>query len=135
MTYDVARPRYTLPLGGKDYELVGTFELIENVEHAMQEGVIPVANRVMPMGVADTAKLLAAMLADSKLGRREIGEVLYAMGVSSEEYALLKFHLFSFFRIILAPPGQREARAKEVGKQIGELARPASPGKRTRGSV
>lgn len=130
MAYDAARPRYTLPLDGEEYDLVGTFELIERIEHAMQDGIILVARRVMEMGMADTAKLAAACTGED---RRRIGATLFRLGLESEAITLLKAHLFFFLRIMLAPEADREEAAEKMGKLIGELT--ASPGATTGASA
>ncbi|QDV34900.1 hypothetical protein [Tautonia plasticadhaerens] len=136
MSYDAARPRYSLELAGKNYELLGTFELIEACEHALGEGIIRIAKRVMDMGVTDTAKLLAAMLTSSghKATVKDMGDAILGLGIDSEEHGMLKIHLFAFLRILLSPPKDREGVAEAMGKLTGKLET-ASPGETTSDSA
>lgn len=137
--YDPARPRHTLRLDGVDYELVGTFGLVEAVEHALQDGIIQVATRVVDMGLSDTAKLIAAMLQANghRTTHREVGETLFdRVGVDSREFALLKVELYSFLRILLKKPSDREEAARSMGEMLGKPSDPpASPGETTGGSA
>lgn len=136
MTYEAARPRYTLPLAGKDYELIGTFELIEAVEHTLKEGIFQVAFRVMEMGVADTARLLAAIVTSSggKLTAGEAGAILFNdVGLGSDGFVLVKLHLNAFMNILFSSPADREEKARRQGEAIGKWsgATSASPGSST----
>lgn len=140
MTFEPARPRYTLPFAGKDYELLGTFGLIEAVEYAMKEHVGRVAVRVVNgMSTYDLAKLLAAVLnqCGHKMALKEAGDLIWEhVGASGDDNDLLRMHLYSFLAICLAPPSQREKKAAEVGEVFGKLkAQAASPGNSTGGSV
>lgn len=134
--FDPARPRYTLPLAGTDYDLLGTLELVEAVEAAFREGVMHVAARTPEMGVTDAAKLLSACLTASghKTTPRDAGNlILNTLGVKSDAFQLLRLHLFAFLRITMEPPELREQKAKDMGELIGEWATPAgSPGGSTR---
>jgi hypothetical protein len=136
MTYEPARPRYTLPFAGKDYDLVGTLDLIEAVETAMKEGIIQVGARVIDMGVTDAARLVAAMLSacgyDTKA--RDVGAEIYAMGIGSDKFMSLKIHLFAFINIMLQPPELREETAEKMGEITGKLPQ-ASPGDSTKSSA
>jgi hypothetical protein len=139
MTYDPARPRYTLTLAGAEYELFGTLELVEAIEYALQDGILQISTRVVGMGLTDTAKLLAAALTANghRLTAREAGQILLnEIGVNSDAYKLLQLNLFAFLRTVLEPPELREKTAKRMGEMIGEwTAPPASRGKRTRKSA
>lgn len=124
MSYDSARPLYSLPLAGKTYDLVGTFGLIEAVEHALQEGILKITARIIDMSVTETTTLLAAILNASgeKTTPKEMGELLFnEIGIDSEGHATLKIHLYAFLRTILAPPKDREETAKTMGELIGRL--------------
>ena len=135
MTYDPVKPRYTLPFDGKDYELLGTFELIEAAEAALQTDILKIGSEVIDMPVGKSARLMAALLTASghKVTALEIGRTLTEkLGVTSEAYALIKIHLYAAIRIFVAPPADREAVAKEMGELIGKL--PASPGESIRNS-
>src|SRR5262249_11867564 len=110
MTYDMARPRYTLPLAGKEHELIGSFELIEAVEDAMKDSILNVMVKAIDMPVSDTAKLLAAILTacGEKASVTEIGGLLWNMGAATDEFAILRLHLHAFLRICIARPADRE---------------------------
>ena len=139
MTFDPARPRYTLPLAGTEYELLGTLELVEAVEHALQQGIVQIAVRTPDMGVTDTAKLLAAMLTASghKMTARQVGELLLnTVGINCHGFTLVRLHAYAFLRVALEPPETRKKVADEMGELLGgETARFASPGKRTKSSA
>jgi hypothetical protein len=139
MTFDPARPRYDLSFAGKEYELFGTLELVETIEHAFQDGIVQLTSRVAGMGVTDTAKLVSAVLRANghKLTQKEAGEVIFnTIGVQSTEFGLLQLHLYAFLRMVLEPPEMREKKAKQMGEMIGGWQRPpGSPGKSTRKSA
>lgn len=134
--FDPARPRYSLELAGEACELVGTFALIEAVEHALQRNILAVAANVMEMGLSDTAKLVAAMLTANghKATPRQIGEKLFDLGADSEDYAALKVHLYAFLRVMLARPSDRKEVSDAMGEITGKL-REASPGATTSDSA
>lgn len=125
MTYDLARPRYTLPLAGKTYELLGTFELIEAVEYALKQGIVVVAVEVVrDMTSTNLAKLLSAILtaSDQQMDATAAGDLLWSkVGLVGEGNALLRLHLYAFLSICLSAPPDREAKATEMGELIGNL--------------
>ncbi|MBN9517458.1 hypothetical protein J0H58_02895 [bacterium] len=132
-TFQPARPRYSLPFAGRDYQLLGTFGLIEAVEFALREHIGRVAVRVVDgMHSTDLAKLVAAVLTacDHKMTAQEAGNLIWErVGLTGEENDALRLHLYSFLAICLAPPGKREERAEAAGEMMGKLA--ASPGPTT----
>lgn len=135
-TFEPARPRYTLPFAGKEYELLGTFGLIEVVEYAMKEHIGQVAVRVVNgMPVYELAKLISVIMnaCGQKTTAKEMGELIWEhVGASGEESDKLRLHLYFFLSICLAPPGQREKKAREAGEKMGEPKVPAaSPGPST----
>jgi len=138
VAFDPARPRYTLPLAGADYDLLGTMELIEAVEYSLGRGVSQVAIHVieeMPSG--ELAKLLAAVLTacGHKLSFGEARRLLWdIVGLTGDDNKMLRLHLYSFLAICLAPPEQREKKAKDVGELLGKLPT-ASPGETTSNSA
>lgn len=136
MTFNAARPRYTLPFAGKDYELLGTFGLIEAVEYAMKEHVYQVAVQVVnSMSCTDLSRLVAAVLTacDHKMTSKEAFALLWDhVGMVSEENTSLRLHIYSFLSICLAPPSHREQKAKMMGEMMGKPTSPAaSPGPST----
>ncbi len=140
MAFEPARPRYTLPFAGTDYELLGTFGLIEAVEYALKEHVGRVAVAlVQGMPTGDLAKVISAVLTscDHKMTVKEAGDLLWGeVGLTGEANDALRLHLYSFLSICLAPPGQREQKAKAAGEMLGKLQSPAaSPGAITGESV
>ena len=140
MTFEPARPRYRLPFAGKEYELLGTFALIEAVEYAMKEHVGRVAVQIVNgMPAFDLAQVIAAVLTacDQKMTAKEAGQLLWDhVGLSGDDNEILRLHLYSFLSICLAPPGQREQKAQNMGEMMGKLIGPAaSPGPTTEGSV
>jgi hypothetical protein len=135
-SFTPARPRYTLPFAGKDYDLIGTLEVIEAIEDAFREGVVKTTMRIMDMGVTETAKLAAAVCTacGHTLNAREAAGAIYDSGVNGPAFTALKIHLFAFLRTALEPPELREAMAKKMGEIVGKLA-PASPGDNTKSSA
>lgn len=139
MTFDPARPRYTLPFG-KDYDLIGTFEMIEAIEWAMKkpvgETLLAVVNG---METFNLAKLIAAMLTANKheMTAKQAADVIWnEIGITGEDNDKLRLHLYSFLSICLAPPKERESKAKEVGELMGSLnAETASRGENTKKSA
>lgn len=137
--FDPARPRYTLDFAGKEYELLGTLELVEAVEYAFKEGIGQVAARSVSMGLTETAKLLATVLTacGHKAQPREVAETLFnEVGVRTDAFGLVQLRLYSFLNVLLEPPESRQRRAEEMGELIGKWTAPdASPGRRTRKSA
>jgi|GEM_PF-6003506 len=133
--FDPQKPRYVLSIAGKDYEVEGTFGLIEAVEYAIKDNILSVAARCPGMAVSDIARLLAAILNASgeKTSANAIGNILWNdVGITTEAYAMLCLHVHAFLRITMAKPSERA----EVAKQMGELlGRPDSPGLTTSDSV
>lgn len=138
MTFDPARPRYTLPFAGKEYDLLGTFELIEAVETALKLEITKAAvDVVREMTAHDLAKLVSAVLTASgtPLTAKEAGAALWnEIGLAGDDNTLLRLHLYAFLTICLAKPGRRAEKAKEMGELIGEL-RAASRGATTSASA
>ena len=63
MGFEPARPRYTLPFAGKDYDLLGTMELIEAVEFALKRGITQITVDVMNgMPTHELVRVLSAVL-------------------------------------------------------------------------
>ncbi len=137
--FEPARPRYTLPFAGKDYELLGTFGMIEAIEYALKEyaGRITVS-LVNGMTTTDLAKLVATILTacGSKMTAGEAGDLIWnEVGVSGDDNDALRLHLYSFLSICMAPPGKRQEKAKTAGEMMGKLKPAASPGPNTAESV
>lgn len=123
MTFDPAKPRYTLPFAGKEYDVDGTFALIEAIEYALKDDIFNVANRVIDrLTVSDTAKIIAAILnlSGEKTTATQAGDAIFEMGIDSEEFAMLRLHLFALLRVTLTPPKDREQVAKKMGEMIGK---------------
>ncbi|WP_029629616.1 hypothetical protein, partial [Zavarzinella formosa] len=121
MTFDMARPHYTLPLAGKEYQLLGTFALIEAAELVMKDYIGNVAVRVVNgMPSYEAAKLLSVILTASghPVTVDEAKDLIWLDGVANQ---VTRMHLYSFLKICLAPPGQREAEATEMGELMGSL--------------
>lgn len=139
MTYKPQKARYTLPFAGKDYELEGSFDLLETVENAMQEPILRILPRIVHMQVREIARLISAILQFHKhpMTVREAGDVLTeCMGVSSDDYATLCLHLYAFLRICVARPEDREEAAKQMGELLkGMTKNPYSPGENTGASA
>ncbi len=132
MTYHPQKPRYTLPLAGKDYELEGSFALLEAVENALKDDILRITSRVMEMPASETARLIAALLTASgeKITAQGVGRILFEeIGLASDGYALLKLHLYAALRIFVSSPPEREKVAADMGEMLGKWqAPPASPG-------
>lgn len=136
IAFEAARPRYTLPFAGKDYELLGTFGLIEAVEYAMKTHVGLVASQIVNgLPSHELAKVVAAVLnaCGHKTDAKIVGDLLWnEVGLTGEADVDLRLHLYAFLSICLAPPGQREQKAKHMGEMTGEPGHPvASPGPST----
>jgi hypothetical protein len=138
MTFDPARPRYTLPFAGADYDLLGTMELIEAVEYSLKRGITQITVDVMNgMPTHELIRVLSAVFTTGgyKLTPAEVGDALWSkVGVGGEDNQLLRIHLYSFLSICLAAPEKREARAKAAGELIGKLPK-ASPGESSSSSA
>lgn len=130
MTFDPARPRYTLPFAGNDYDLLGTFALIEAVEAALKRGVgTTTVEVVREMSAYDLSLLVSTLLTVSghPTTVKEAGDAIWnEVGLTGEEASKLRLHLYAFLSICLAPPKDREAKATEMGELLGKLDR-ASP--------
>ncbi len=139
MTFNPAKPRYTLPLAGKEYELEGSFALIEAVEWALKDSIISIAMRCVEMPVNEMSRLLSSILKSCghDITKEAAGEILWnEIGVSTPEYSLLCLHVHAFLRICISRPSEREVVKKEMGEILGEVnvATP-SPGATTSNSV
>lgn len=132
MAFDAAKPRYTLPLGGEEYELVGSFEMIEAVEYVLKENILAVTMRIIDMPANEVAKVLRAVLATNgrDMSPREVNGLLWEVGLGTDEFTVLRLHLHAFFRICIARPSEREEAAKKMGELIGKWT-PTSPGETT----
>jgi hypothetical protein len=123
--FNPARPRYTLPFAGKDYELLGTFGLIEAVENATKSYVGDVAVKLVNgMPTHEFVRVLHAVLnaCEHKLSQTEVGNLLWdKVGISGEANDTLRLHLYSFLIVCLSPPAQREQKAKDMGELLGKL--------------
>ena len=132
MTYDPARPRYALPFAGKEYELLGTFGLIEAVEHAAKANVGTVAVQLVNgMPNHELAKVLSAALTacGHALTPDEVGAKLFThVGLTGDDNDALRLHLFAFLSICLAPPHKREKAAADAGELLAGLASGPSTG-------
>ncbi|WP_020474243.1 hypothetical protein [Zavarzinella formosa] len=135
MTFDLARPRYTLPLGDKTHELIGTMEMIEAVEYALKKGASEITVEVVNgMPSHELARLLAAILTacGEKTTPARMADLLWTeIGIAGAANTTLRMHLYAFLGICLAPPLDREKRAGEMGELLGKLGG-ASPGKATK---
>lgn len=136
--FEPARPRYALPFAGKDYELLGTFGLIEAVEYALKANIGVIAVQVVNgLPAAELAKVLAAVLTASghKKAAADVPDLLWNdVGLTGPENEALRLHLYAFLCVCLAPPKSREQRATEMGELLGKLTA-ASPGASTAASA
>lgn len=132
MSYDPARPRYSLPFAGKDYDLLGTFGLIEAVEHAARANVGTVAVQLVNgMPNHEMARVLSAVLTacGHALSFDEVGAKLFTqVGLTGEANDALRLHLYAFLSICLAPPHNREKAAADAGELMAGLASGPSTG-------
>lgn len=136
MTFTPAKPRYTLPLAGKEYELEGSFALIEAVEYTLKDNIVSIAVRATSMPAYEMARLIAALLATcgEKVTHREVGDILWnEVGVTSADYAKLCLHVHAALRIFMAKPADRDAEKKRMGELLGGAS--ASPGQTTSDSA
>jgi hypothetical protein len=130
-----ARPRYTLPFAGKEYDLVGTMEMIEAAEYAVGRSIIKiVVGLIDELSARDLAKLLSAILTanDHKTSVAEVSGLLWnTVGLAGDANTLLRLHLYGFLSICLAPPETRREKATQVGELLkgfpgGSIRKPAS---------
>lgn len=139
MAYNPAKPRYTLKLADKDYELEGSFGLIEAVEYALGEDIVSIAENALSMPVYKVSKLLASIIkyCGTDIKPSNISEtIVNEIGIASNEFAVLRFHIFAFLKICICKPSDREQTAKDMGELIGKLEKPtASLGDTTSNSV
>jgi len=127
MTFNPQKPRYTLKFSDKEYELEGSFGLIEAVEYAMNADIISVAQSALEIPVWKVAKLTATILkhCGNKITASDISEtIMNEMGIASDEFALLRFNLFAFLKICICKPSDREQMAKDMGELIGKIEAP-----------
>lgn len=139
MTYNPQKPRYTLPFAGRDYELEGSFGLIEAAEYALSDNIINIAQSALEMPVYKIARLLAAVFKQCGIDKKQsdiFETIVNDIGIASREFAVLRFHIFAFLKICICKPSGREQEAKDMGEMIGRLeAPPASPGESTSNSA
>jgi hypothetical protein len=138
MAFDPARPRYTLPFAGAEYELLGTIELIEAIEVALQRGASQIAFEVIDVLPSwELAALVSVVLTanGNKVSPKQAKDLLWNQtGLSGDGNKLLRVHLYNFLAISLAPPEQREAKATRAGELLGKLSQ-ASRGESTSSSA
>jgi hypothetical protein len=130
MTYDPLQPRYVLPFAGRDYDLLGTFAMLEAIETALKDNVLRVMVRTTNMPVSDLKKLVHAVLSSNGYAntQAEIAEALFnKVGIGTDDYAVLTMHLYAFLRIVLARPDNREEVHIEMGKLIAEANESLKP--------
>ena len=129
--FQPARPRYTLPFAGQDYELLGTFALIEAAEYAMRANIGDVAVQVVrSMPSFELARLVSVILTHCghKLPLDDAKRLMWdEVGLSGEANASLRLHLFGFLQICLAPPGEREGKYRESGEYQVKLRAEVAP--------
>ena len=139
MTFNAQKPRYCFKIADKDYELEGSFGLIEAVEYAMSDDIISIAKNCLEMPSSKVAKLIHAMVkhcgySESKDSIFE--KIVNEVGVSSHEFAILRFHLFAFLKICICKPSERQKVSADMGELIGKLeSNQASLGENTSDSV
>lgn len=135
MTFDPQKPRYVLPLAGKNYQLEGNFAVIEACEVALKDHIFNIMSRCTSMPSSDMSKLIAAILQchDEKITAREVGDILWdTVGTMGDDYIVLCLHVHAFLRIMAAKPVAREEVAKEMGELVGKwINQPASHGNTT----
>lgn len=139
MTYDPVKPRYTLRIEDKSYEVEGSFALIEACENALRDNIINITMRCPQMPMSEMARLLVAILncSGEKFTTRSMGDILWNnVGVTSDAYAALCLHVHAFLRIVISRPSDREEETRHMGELLAGLrAREASPGGSTGSSV
>lgn len=139
MTFNAAKPRYSLPFGDKQYDIVGDFALIEAIEYAMQDSIVNLMVSCLDMPVSKMAKLIHTVVKSTgeSLTQTKINDTLWnEIGISTTEYQILCLHLHTLLKIIVAKPAERSEVANKMGELMGELNLiEASPGKTTSASV
>lgn len=140
MDYEPAKPHYTLTLAGKEYELEGSFELIEACENALKKHISAIGNQCLEgLPATDMCKLLYAVLntCGHRVSMKDLREILWdKVGLDSPEYAAVGLHVFAFIRIVVARPADREETAKTMGEFLaGMKTRISSPGENTANSA
>jgi hypothetical protein len=136
MGFNPARPTYTLPFAGTDYALTGTMAMVEAVEQSLNRGITQIAVGVInDMPARELVALISALLnacGYAVTGRAVADGLWETVGLRGDANQILRVHVYSFLGICLAPPEQREAKAKSVGELIGKLV---SPGPNTSASA
>jgi hypothetical protein len=136
MAFNPARPTYTLPFAGTDYALTGTMAMVEAVEQALNRGITQIAVGVIhDLPTRELVALISALL--TACGHPATSQAVAAglwdtVGLRGDANQILRVHLYSFLSICLAPPEQREAKARSAGEWIGKLV---SPGPNTSASA
>jgi len=126
MTYEPAKPRYTLVLAEKSYDVVGSFELIDAVEYALKDNIVSITMRCIEMPVSDLSRVLSAILTTcgNKLSAKEIGETIMNMGIGTTEHVMLALHVHAFLSITISRPSDREEVSKKMGELLGGMKSP-----------
>ena len=122
--FEPARPRYRLPFAGTDYELLGTFGLIEAVEYAVKAHIGVVAVQIVNgMPSYELTRVVAAVLTacGHPMTDKEAGERLWqVVGIEGDDNQTLRLHLYAFLSICLAPAGRPRAEGQRHGGDRGE---------------
>lgn len=128
MTFEPSQARYTLPFAGKDYDVVGTFQLIADIEWELQDNIVSIATHSIDMPIRSMAKVLRVILASvgSNLSEKDIGELLVnKLGVGSDDYTVLALHVHVALRTFIAKPSDRDEVRERLGELMGNLKQAA----------
>ena len=117
MTFDPQKPRFTITLANKSYEVEGSFAVLEAAENALKDHLFNILTRCFTMSASDMAKLLSAILQANgeRITPREIGEILWdTVGVVGDDYTKLCLEVYAFLNISVSRPADREKKSAEM---------------------
>jgi hypothetical protein len=113
-------PSRTIPVGGRQYVLDGSFATLRAVQEAFQEDVVHLLLRLMDMRLDEVAKVIAVAHAATRHApspptEDEIGQaILDDLGPMTAAYGALKSELFAWLNVAISPKADRE---KKLGRQ------------------
>lgn len=133
MTFDPQRPRYNLAFNGKDYELIGTMELLENIEYTLKRNIVDICTSCIELPTYEFCRVLEKVL-EGKYSLSEIKTIIW-QDIGAEELITLRLNVYAFLKICIAKPNKRVEVAQKLGELLKQGEAQPSLGETTEGSV
>lgn len=109
-------PDKTITIGERSFTLVGSFEVLRDLQHAFAKDIIPLQASVMHMRQDQIAKLIAIA---SRSNEQEVGQlILDEMDVADSAYIVLKAEIMTWLLLAMTPKKDREKKSAEVAKIV-----------------